>query len=115
MSTQSSQLINVELQCITETSPDFMLPYHADLLYNIATGYTQVFTQALNVFMSNYQNMQYLKPETKQLIVIVLPLLSNGQFENKKKFKEFLLDLSSVCRGEKQIDLLLPYRQLVGV
>ena len=113
MSTQSADLINIELRCVAEKSPDFMLPYHSDLLYNISMQYTQAFSQLLNSFMAQYSS-QYLTQETKQLIVTVLPLLSTGQYDNKIKFKAFLLDFASVCRGEKQMDILMPYRQLVG-
>ena len=114
MSTESTDLVNVELRCVAEKSPDFMLPYHADLLYNISVQYTQAFSQLLSSFMAHYSS-QYLTQATKQLIVTVLPMLSTGQYDNKLKFKAFLLDFASVCRGEKQMDILMPYGQLVGL
>ena len=101
------------LDCIADSAPDFLIPYHSDLLYCVFTvcprnfireKITEYFTTAVN---SN------LDAGNRQLVVALLEqLFHDQQLEEvalKHKFKSFCVDFSRVTHGTAQNDLLHAY------
>jgi hypothetical protein len=113
MTRHSITLIKSTLHCIVESSPDFLIPFHAQILYTVLETYPQHFEHAAVNFFAGLQNNK-LALESKRNIVLLFQKLAgpNNQIsEGKKKitFKAFCKDLSSVARGEAQHDILQNY------
>ena len=67
-------LVKSTLHCIVESSPDFLIPFHAQILYTILEKYPQYFEHAAVNFFSELLNNK-ISQESKRSIVFLFQKL----------------------------------------